>query len=150
MKKALTGILLGLMVLCHSINVQAEDQPTTIEFTYDEAQLLLKVAEAEAGTEGVDGMWMVLSVIVNRVESEDFPDTVSEVIYQKNQFATVTNGMIDKIEPSDDAHLALARIEGGEVADKIVAFENKKSSSLERYFWRAFAYKRHVFYTAKQ
>lgn len=119
------------------------------EFTYDEAQLLMQTAQAEAGNQGEDGMWLVMSCIVNRVENEDFPDSVNEVVYQEGQFATVESGAIKKVEISSDCHLALARIEKGDVADFIVAFENKKSSYLDRYFSRAFEYKDHRFYTPK-
>src|SRR5690606_5283317 len=34
-----------------------------------------------------EGLIAVGSVVMNRVESEDFPDTVCEVVAQKNQFA---------------------------------------------------------------
>ena len=49
-------------------------------------ELLQKIAVSEAGNQGPDGMWLVMCVVMNRVESEDFPDTISEVINQKGQF----------------------------------------------------------------
>lgn len=53
-----------------------------VSFTYDEAQLLMRMAQAEAGNQGIDGMWLVMSVAVNRVRSEHFPDNITDVIYQ--------------------------------------------------------------------
>ena len=119
------------------------------EFTYEDAQLIMQTAQAEAGNQGEDGMWLVMSTIVNRVESEDFPDTVKDVVYQEGQFATAESGAIKKVKLSPECHTALARIEKGEVADFIVAFENKKSKSLDKYFTAAFEYKDHRFYTKK-
>jgi N-acetylmuramoyl-L-alanine amidase len=123
--------------------------PEVNEFTYDEAQLMMKTAQAEAGNQGEDGLFFVLSCIVNRVRSEDFPNTVTEVITQEGQFSTVESGAIYKVELSPEVHIALARIEKGEVAEEIVAFENKRSSYLERYFSEAFTYRDHKFYTPK-
>ena len=43
---------------------------------------------AEANTETLEGQIAVAQVVLNRVRSESFPDTVSEVIYQERQFST--------------------------------------------------------------
>lgn len=120
-----------------------------IELTYEEAQLLLKMAQAEAGNQGTDGMWMVMSVVINRVKSSDFPDTITDVIYQDHQFSSVSDGRIDQVEISADAHKALARIEQGDVTPEIIGFEITTSEVLDQYFVRAFEYKDHRFYTAK-
>ena len=123
--------------------------PEVNEFSYDDAQLLMQTAQAEAGNQGEDGMWLVMSCIVNRADSEDFPDTIYDVCHQTGQFSTVESGAIKKVELSPECHEALARIEKGEVAEYIVAFESKKSSFLDRYFDRAFEFKDHRFYTVK-
>lgn len=85
-----------------------------ISMTEDEAQLLRSILalEANAATEGLKGQKAVVEVIFNRVLSPRWPDTVSEVIYQRGQFATVkhlkrpynTPG-----EPEDDAISAVLR-----------------------------------------
>ncbi|MNH26818.1 Spore cortex-lytic enzyme precursor [compost metagenome] len=41
-------------------------------------------------------MVAVASVVFNRVKSERFPNTVTDVIYAKNQFSPVMNGSINK------------------------------------------------------
>ena len=46
---------------------------------------LLRIVEAEAGGEDETGKLLVANVVLNRVESESFPDTITEVILQKNQ-----------------------------------------------------------------
>lgn len=69
---------------------------------YKMAELIAKVVEAEAGNQGIDGKRMVADVILNRVKDEDFPDTVTDVIYQKNAFAVIANGMYEKVEVSEE------------------------------------------------
>jgi len=66
---------------------------------YD-SYLLAKIAMAEAEGESVKGKALVILVVLNRVRSDDFPDTISEVIYQDNQFTPVTNGRFAAVEPN--------------------------------------------------
>lgn len=127
-----------------------EVQMNAVEITYEEAQLLLKVAQAEAGNQGSDGMWLVMSVVLNRVNNSEFPDSITDVINQKYQFSTVLNGSIDKVEISPECHEALARIERGDIAPEIIAFETTKSKTLDKYFSCAFTYRDHQFYTLRE
>ena len=117
------------------------------EFTYEDAQLLLGIAQAEAGNQGPDGMWLVMSVGLNRVNNPEFPDNIHDVIYAENQFYAEGIG---KTEISPECHEALARIERGDVAPQIVAFEKTTNRTLEKYFSSAFGYRDHVFYTLKK
>ena len=151
MKKRVMGILLGLAILCQPVQCRAMDAvfPRTHEvqvneFSYDDAQLLMKIAEAEAGNQGSDGMWLIMSVVLNRVKSEAFPDSISSVIYQRSQFYAQGIGAT---ELTPEVHEALARIEMGDVAPQIVAFEKSSSNELDKYFSKAFEYKDHTFYT---
>ena len=48
------------------------------------------------------GKRLVIDTILNRVESEHFPDTVSEVVYQPNHFEAMWNGRVDKCYVDDD------------------------------------------------
>lgn len=88
-----------------------------IELSYDEAQLLMKLAWSEAGNQGIEGQLAVMNVVLNRVNDENFPDTIKDVIYQKcgnyYQFSVVGNGVFKNAEPTEETHLALADLEGG-------------------------------------
>ncbi len=121
-----------------------------IDISYDDAQLLLKVGAAEAGNQGIDGIWLVMSVIYNRTLADEFPSTISEVVYQKGAFTTVANGSINRVEVTAECHEALAKLESGVVAPEIVAFEGTRSQTLDRYFTEAFVYKDHRFYTMRR
>lgn len=59
-------------------------------------ELVAQVAMAEAGDQGLDGIRLVVDVILNRVDSDRFPDTIEEVIYQKSQFSVMWNGAFEK------------------------------------------------------
>ena len=47
-----------------------------VEISYQDAQYLMHVAEAEAGNQGVEGMALVMQVVLNRVKSPKFPNTI--------------------------------------------------------------------------
>ena len=120
------------------------------EFTYDEAQMLMRIAQAEAGNQGVEGMKLVMTVVLNRVASKHFPDTIEGVIFQANQFQPVSDGRYYEVEISTEAHLALADIEEGKPLDtSIIGFEVSTNKSLEKYFDYAYTYGDHDFYTEK-
>ena len=54
--------------------------------------MLAALVECEAGGESYEGQLAVASVVVNRVKSGSFPNTVSGVIYQGGQFTPVASG----------------------------------------------------------
>ena len=64
---------------------------------YDSLDLVAQLVEAEAGNQDLVGKQYVADVVFNRVESELFPNTIEEVIFQKNpvQFAVTVNGMFE-------------------------------------------------------
>ena len=55
-----------------------------------------RLVEAEAKGESYEGKVAVATVVLNRVESSQFPDSITEVINQKNAFSPVQNGEINK------------------------------------------------------
>ena len=83
---------------------------------YDEAtlELLARLCEAEAGIESYQCKVYVASVVLNRCLSEDHPDTIKEVIWERvngtPQFSVTIkhNGtcMLNSVEPSKDSFKA--------------------------------------------
>lgn len=67
----------------------------------DDFELMGKTVFAEAKTEEFEGQVAVAEVILNRVESENFPDTVEEVIKQDGAFSSWGNGSVEAA-PLDD------------------------------------------------
>ncbi|MGG1916028.1 cell wall hydrolase [Priestia megaterium] len=63
--------------------------------------LLAKLVEAEAGGEPYAGKVAVAVVVLNRVDSADFPNSIHDVIYQTGQFSPVSNGQINNTPSAD-------------------------------------------------
>lgn len=68
----------------------------------EDAELLARLVYAEAGDDSDETQIAVASVILNRVASDSYPDTIAEVIYQEGQYPTVESGAIDQ-EPDERA-----------------------------------------------
>lgn len=68
----------------------------------DEIDLIALVTMAEAEGESEYGKRLVIDTILNRVDSDDFPDTVDGVIYQKSQFSCMWDGRINSCYVSED------------------------------------------------
>lgn len=79
-----------------------------------ERELLERLVECEAGAESLEGKIAVANVVLNRIKSEHFPDSIYRVIYQGNQFEPVVNGVIDVKVPSDESKEAVKRAFMGE------------------------------------
>ena len=83
----------------NNINVETNNSTNTeIKFKYNISQsefdLLTRLVHAEAKGESLEGKIAVVNVIFNRLESDLFPDDITSIIYQKNQFSPVKNGSI--------------------------------------------------------
>lgn len=62
----------------------------------DEINLIALVTMAEAEGETELGKRLVIDTILNRVDNPHYPDNVTDVIYEKNQFSSMWNGRIDR------------------------------------------------------
>ena len=82
-KEWLTGILIGIILML-LLTVKVVAAPLSEE----DQELLTRTVYLEAGNQDLKGKRLVLSVILNRVESEQFPNTVREVLSQEGQFQT--------------------------------------------------------------
>ncbi len=69
---------------------------TTASYSKADLRLLSALIYCEAGGEAYNGKLAVGIVVMNRVKSAAFPDSVKSVIYQKYQFGPVTNGALNK------------------------------------------------------
>lgn len=83
-----------------------------------EYDTLLRIVEAEATGEDLQGKMLIANVILNRVKDERFPDTIEEVVWQEiggaAQFQPTIDGRIYSVEISDDTIEAVDRVLAGE------------------------------------
>ena len=80
------------------IFVYDEDTPEQIEEEkrLGDMELIAQLVEAEAGNQPIEGKRLIVDVILNRLNSDDFPDTVEGVIFQPGHFSVMTNGAWEK------------------------------------------------------
>lgn len=106
-KRALTFFIVCLMILSGPINAEAaqgkmvEATQTTVQtdkssYTKAELRLMFAIIFCEAGAESYKGKVAVGIVIMNRVRSKKYPNTLKGVIYQANQFSPVRSGALAK------------------------------------------------------
>lgn len=115
---------------------EPEEEPETeieaVSLTQEEQKILLQVAMAEAEGESTTGKAMVMAVVLNRVRSDEFPDsnTVEDVVLQKNQFAvTKSGGRYYTVVPNEDCYTALEMIlSGWDESCGALYFESEKKA----------------------
>lgn len=119
---------------------------------------LLRIVEAEAGGEDIKGRVLVANVIMNRVNSENFPDTVTEVVWQYSngvpQFSPTYDGRISEVTVSDDTKEAVKQaLEGVDYSQGALFFIQRSEAEAHNVSWfdkdlkKLFKYGVHDFYT---
>ena len=87
------------------------------ELGYNNALMLHKISIAEAGGESIESMAIIMLVILNRVYSENFPNSIEEVIFEKTdgvaQFTPTIDGNYDKAQPNEKSYEAMKLVLGG-------------------------------------
>lgn len=107
-----------------------EQEVIEVDETYiseEDVKLLAMVTWAEAGCESEEGQRLVIDTVLNRVDSEYFPDTIYDVIHQPNQYTPVWDGR--KVNVDEDI-VELVREEAkSRMNSDIVFFRTKRYHS---------------------
>lgn len=104
------------------------DELSEIHMSEDaELNLLYKLVESEAGIESRECKEMVAAVVLNRVKSDRFPNSIYSVIYAPGAFSVTRNNVINRVKVSQETIDAVNAIYYGdkEVPDYIYFFRNK-------------------------
>lgn len=132
------------------------------EYKYDLAagdyEALLKIVQAEAGNEDEMGKMLVAGVVMNRVNSRRFPNTVTDVVLQQKggvyQFSPVAIGTYQKTKPSQETIDAVEKVlKGEDYTEGALYFVSRKSADPERMRWfdnsltKLFEHGGHEFFT---
>lgn len=84
----------------------------------EELEALLRIVEAEAGCEDEEGKLLVANVVLNRLNSDKFPDSITEIVFQREngvtQFSPVADGSYYKVTISEETVDAVGRALAGE------------------------------------
>lgn len=97
--------------------------------TEEEKNILYRIVMAEAGCEDKKGKILVANVIINRMRSGQFPNTVEGVVFAKGQFSPVASGSYYRVKPTASVREAVERALLGEDYSKGALYFVSKSSS---------------------
>lgn len=89
------------------VETMEQEEDISEELFYDELEYLACCVEAEAGNQSILGKRLVVDVIFNRVDSPDYPNSITGVINQPGQFCVVDNGSINSVVPSFETWQAI-------------------------------------------
>ncbi len=87
------------------LQIQAEErakketqviQGNGYSYTTEDLKLLACLVHAESGTQSYEGKLAVANVVLNRMKSSKYPDTIKAVIYQSGQFSVAKSGSLEK------------------------------------------------------
>lgn len=140
------------------IKVYAGETPLLI--TEEDKEVLLRIVEAEATGEDVKGRMLVANVILNRVVSEEFPDSIAEVVFENNgktyQFAPIKDGRYWKVRITEKTREAVERVLAGEdYSQGALYFAARRLANQKAMRWfdtsleYLFTYGVHEFFTEK-
>lgn len=109
-----------------------------MEYDMSDRNLLAAIIFCESGAEPYDGKLAVGYTIMNRVKSSKYPDTISEVVYQKGQFAPVGTGFLALVlgekRATEDCYRAADAVFEGSAKNPIgdsLFFRTYKGSSIQ-------------------
>ncbi len=140
------------------IRYEVMEREPAYQLSETDYDTLLRIVEAEAGGEDENGKLLVANVVLNRVESSLFPDSVTEVVYQKEygicQFSPVSDGRINRVAVSQETRRAVERAvcDGEDLSKGALYFAARSAAASDRMAWFdrnltwLFAYGGHEFY----
>ena len=76
---------------------KAAEEAARAQIAAEDQKLLASIIFCEAGNQPYEGQVAVGAVIMNRVRSGVYPNSISEVIYQSGQFSPAMSGWLDRV-----------------------------------------------------
>lgn len=139
------------------VDYEVLEQTMKYQLSDKDCEALLRIVEAEAGGEDQDGKLLVANVVLNRVNSDEFPDSVVEVVMQREQgiaqFSPTVDGRYQSVKVSDDTRDAVERaLYGEDISQGALYFCAREKADSEKLQWfdrkltRLFAYGNHEFF----
>ena len=123
-----------------------------IRYTDEDYQALLRIVQAEAGICDKRGKILVADVIINRVLSKEFPNSVKAVVYEPSQFQPVSNGAINSVKVTAETIECVDRaLDGEDYSNGALYFMNRRGSGsaaawFDRHLTYLFAHDGHEFF----
>ena len=139
------------------VDYEVLEQTMKYQLSDKDYEALMRIVEAEAGGEDQEGKLLVANVVLNRVNSEVFPDSVVEVVMQKEQgiaqFSPTVDGRYQSVKISTDTKEAVERaLYGEDISQGALYFCAREKADSEKLKWfdrkltKLFAYGNHEFF----
>lgn len=112
-----------------SVTIRGVNGIPKVKYSEEDLYWLSRIIYAEAGTEPFEGMIAVGSVVMNRVASDSYPDTVYGVIFDKKfgvQFTPAATGTVYRTPSKDAITAAKICLAGYSVSEEILFFLNER------------------------
>ena len=121
-------------------DVQLVERTNQYILSEEDLNMLLRIVEAEAGNQDEEGKLLVANVVLNRVENEAFPNTVTEVVLQREngvcQFSPVSNQTIWQVCISEETKSAVERaLKGEDISDGALYFAAREYADSDKMKW---------------
>lgn len=115
---------------------EARKAAAVVRYSDQDYEILKRIVEAEAGICDTKGRILVANVVLNRVKSDEFPDNITDVVYQKSQFSPVYDGRLNTCEVTDETVEAVNRALAGEdYSQGALYFMNRRRSQSGNVRW---------------
>ncbi len=139
------------------VDYEVLEQTKKYRLSDKDYEALLRIVEAEAGCEDQNGKLLVANVVLNRVNSAKFPNTVWDVVMQKEQgvaqFSPTVDGRYQSVSISEDTKEAVERaLYGEDISEGALYFCAREKADSGKLQWfdqkltRLFAYGNHEFF----
>jgi len=103
---------------------EIEKKDIFVDVNPEEIEMLTRIISGEARGEPLEGQIAVGAVVLNRVLSDDFPDTIEEVIFAEGQFIAIDDGYYD-MQPTEKSYrAAIKALEGKDPSNGAYYFYN--------------------------
>ena len=122
------------------VGYELVEQEIAYDLSEEELEVLLRIVEAEAGSEDEDGRLLVANVVLNRMESDKFPSTITGVVFQSDngvtQFSPVSSGSYYRVRISDETVSAVSRaLKGEDISQGALYFASRKRADSSKMRW---------------
>lgn len=119
-----------------ALGINASNTSSNSSYSESEIYLLAKVIYGEARGESYTGQVAVGAVVLNRVKSSSFPNTISGVVYQPYAFTAVADGQINLVPNESAKKAARDALNGWDPSGGALYYYNPKTATSSWIFSR--------------
>lgn len=113
-----------------------KSEQAVIKYSDSDYKVLQRIVQAEAGICDEKGKILVANVIINRVRSREFPDNITDVVYERSQFSPVSDGSINTCKVTRQTIDCVDRaLKGEDYSQGALYFMNRGGSEASNVKW---------------